>query len=131
VVSINQTVEGVSADEVKAEWKRLWRSRVDDKDRAEGVANELFPLIFVERGTVIVATRDFRPLNLKEILSAYKFKDVNRLVGQNPSVGGMAKFAKAVLNKQYRFRRLPRLIDRSTPAKVQQLKQGGRGWLHK
>ena len=98
---MNEAVEEASVDDVKAEWKRLWRSRVDDKVRAEGVADEFFPLLFVERGTVIIATRDFEPLDLKKILAAYKIKNVDRLVGVTPSQGGWAKFARTELNKQF------------------------------
>jgi hypothetical protein len=123
--------EGVRVEDVKAEWKRLWRCRFDDKVRAEGVANQLFSLLFVERGTVIVATRDFKPLDLKEILSAYNFENVDRLVDPDPAVGGWGKFARTVLNKQARARSLLYQAPRSGRVKDLQLKKGGRGWLHK
>lgn len=122
---------GVSFDDVKAEWKQLWRCRVDDKVRAEGVANKAFSLLFVERGTVIVATRDFKPLDLKEILRVHRFESVDRLIGPHPSVGGWRKFASTVLNRQTRARSnlyLPPFFGR---VKDLQLKKGGRGWLHK
>jgi hypothetical protein len=127
--------EGVRVEDVKEEWKRLWRCRFDDKVRAEGVANQLFSLLFVERGTVIVATRDFKPLNLREILSAYTFENVDRLTGPDPAVGGWGKFARTVLNKQARARRLLYQVPGSGRVKglqlSLQLKKGGRGWLHK
>ena len=123
--------EGVQIEEVKDEWKRLWRCRVDDKVRAEGVANQPFSLLFVERGTVIIATRDFKPLDLKEILSAYSFENVDRLVGLDPTVGGWGKFARTVLNTQARSRSLLYQAPPSYNVKGLQLKKGGRGWLHK
>ena len=58
----------VPVDDVRAEWRLLWRNRIDDKVRAEGIANRDYSLLFVDRGTVIVATKDFKPLNFKEIL---------------------------------------------------------------
>jgi hypothetical protein len=58
----------VQAKDIREEWRLLWLGRIDDKVRAEGVANRCFSLLFVERGTVIVATRDFKPLDLREIL---------------------------------------------------------------
>lgn len=123
--------EGVRFEDVKAEWKQLWRCRFDDKVRAEGVADRAFSLLFVERGTVIVATRDFKPVDLKEILSAHKFENSDRLVGPHPSVGGWAKFSRAVLNRQRRFRSTLNSAADAGRAKDLQLKQGGRGWLHK
>jgi hypothetical protein len=123
--------EGVSFDDVKAEWKQLWRCRVDDKVRAEGVADRAFSLLFVERGTVIVATRDFKPLDFKEILRVHRFENVDRLISPHPSVGGWRKFARTVLNRQTRARSnfyLPPFLVR---VKDLQLKKGGRGWLHK
>ena len=94
----------VRFDDVKAEWKELWHCRVDDKVSAENMASRDFSLLFVERGTVIAATRDFKPLNLKEILRAHDFVNVDRLVGPHPAVGGYVKFAKTVLNRQARAR---------------------------
>jgi hypothetical protein len=123
--------EGVRVEDVKAEWKRLWSFRVDDKARAEGMADRFFPLLFVERGTVIAATRDFKPLYLKEILSAHSFENVDRLFGPHPSVGGWAKFARTVLNRHTRARNLQYSASRSSRVKDLQLKKGGRGWLHK
>ena len=41
---------------------------IDDKVRAEDLASESFSLLFVKRGTVIKATRDFKALDLREIM---------------------------------------------------------------
>ena len=92
----------VKAEEVKAEWKALWQQRIDDKVRAEGMADRCFPLLAVERGTVISATRDFKELNLKAILRSHNVLHVEQFVSPDPSAGGWAKFAKTVLNKQPR-----------------------------
>ncbi len=120
----------VQADEVRVEWRLLWRDRLDDKLRAEGIANRNYPLLFVERGLVVVATRDFKPLDLKEILHLHRVQNVERFVPPNPSVGGWGKFARTVLNKQRRAQRWKKPAPRRNRDKSLQLKKGGRGWLH-
>jgi len=47
--------------ELKQRWGVLWRDRIDDRVRAEGIAGEDYDLLFVDRGTVIVATKDYKP----------------------------------------------------------------------
>ena len=117
-------------DAVKEEWRLLWLSRVDDKVRAEGIANQRFSLLSVDRGTVIAATRAFKPLDLREILRSHVVQDVDHVLGPHPSVGGWTKFAKTVLNKQKRARELWESNPHRNRGKKQQLKKGGRGWLH-
>ena len=117
--------------EVKGEWRLLWRDRIDDKVRAEGIANREYSLLLVERGNVVVATRDFKQLDLRSIIRSHGIGDVDRVVSPHPSVGGWGKFARTVLNKQSRARSwkeeaAPRKRDGSL-----QLKKGGRGWLHR
>jgi hypothetical protein len=122
-------------DEVKEEWRQLWLWRIDDKVRAEGVADRAYPRCFVERGTVIVATRDFKPLDLKEILSLNQVQNVERVGRPHPAVGGWRKFARTVLNNQARSsaraRRLALEEPREGRVKSLQLKKGGRGWMHR
>jgi hypothetical protein len=59
VTSTGAEAPRVEAEEVKKEWKLFWKGRIDDKVRAESMADRSFSLLGVERGTVIVATRDF------------------------------------------------------------------------
>ena len=130
--SVEKPCRQVLVDEVRIEWKLLWRSRIDDKVRAEGIADREYSLLFVERGTVIIATRDFKPLDLKEILRLHEIQNVERIVPPHPSVGGWRKFARTVLNKQRRARRWmesPTAPVRNRKSNLQ-LKNGGRGWLH-
>jgi len=110
----------------------LWRDRIDDKVRAEGMANQGFSLLSVERGTVIVATRDFKALDLKEILRSLSAQDVERVLGPPSSVGGWTKFARTVLNGQARLRRAAWVEPVSSGGRGGnvQLKKSGRGWLH-
>ena len=116
-------------DELREQWKLLWQDRIDDRVRAEGIANEDYSKLFVEQGTVIVATRDYRPPDFVEILKQHISSDAERLIPPNPAVGGWGKFVRSVLKKQRG------LTSRTAPSKPerkegQQLKKGGRGWLH-
>ena len=117
-------------EEIRAEWKLLWQGRIDDKVRAEGMADRCFSLLAVERGTVISATRDFKELSLKAILRSYDVLNIEQVVGPHPSVGGYTKFARTVLNKQARVQRFRVEEQPLRHGKNAQLKKGGRGWLH-
>ena len=119
-------------DDLREQWKLLWRNRIDDKVRAEGVANQDYSKLFVERGTVIIATRDYKPPDFVEILQQHmSARDAERIIPPNPTVGGWRKFIRSVMSKQ---RHLMRARRRAPPEqdhkKGQQLKKGGRGWLH-
>jgi len=120
----------ILVNNVREEWRLLWRDRIDDKVRAEGMANKDFSLLFVERGTVIVATRDFKLLDLKEILRLHEVENFERLIPPHPSVGGWGKFARTVINKQKRARKWKGPLPRRNHDKNLQPKKGGRGWLH-
>ena len=119
-------------DGLKKEWRMLWRDRIDDKVRAEGIADKDYSLLFVERGLVVVATRDCKPLDFFEILDRHKPPDVgDDVVPPSPSVGGWGKFIRDVLSKQKRLTTRVRLASSEPKLKErQQLKKGGRGWLH-
>ncbi len=119
-------------EDLKKQWKTLWRERVDDRVRAEAIADKNYDLLFVERGTVIFATRKFKMLSLREILQLHGVIDVERAIGPHPSVGGWGKFIKTTIVPQQRSRngkRVRRYFEFEEKEK-QQLKKGGRGWLH-
>jgi len=120
--------EGVIA-EIKSQWKRMWQERFDDHVRAEGVAFQDYDHLFVERGTVVLATRDFKLLSLKDILELHKVANAERLVPLNPVVGGWGKFVRTHISGRSASRRRVRefVVDEKKP---QHLKKGGRGWLH-
>jgi len=123
----------VLVEKCKEEWKTLWRERIDDRVKAEGMANRDFSKLFVERGTVIVATRAFKQLDLRDILRCHGVGDTDRVVSPSPSVGGWGKFSRTVLNKQSRARawkETDHMTRRRSCEKKLQRKQGGRGWLH-
>lgn len=116
---------------LKERWGVLWRDRIDDKVRAEGVASKDYDLLFVDRGTVIVATRDYRPPNFRQILKRHAGeKQPDKLAAPNPAIGGWGKFIQEVISKQERFTKRGRPIPSEPETERQQLKKGGRGWLH-
>jgi hypothetical protein len=121
----------IPLEEVKAEWKMLWKNRIDDKVRAEGIAKRTYELLCVDQGTVISATRDYKPLDLKEILRSYGKQNNEINEPPHPSVGGYGKFARAVLNKQKRYRQWKEnpVIKTKKGKKNLQKKKGGKGWL--
>ena len=118
-------------DELRVQWKMLWRDRIDDKVRAEGIAREDFSSLFVDRGTVIVATRDFKPLDFVEVLERHKPSEVLNAVPPRPGVGGWGKFVRDFIREQRRFTKRGRPVPSKPERKgSQQRKKGGRGWLH-
>jgi hypothetical protein len=116
-------------DELRGQWKDLWRNRIEDKVRAEGIAQQEYSDLFVERGTVIMATRDFRPLDFFDIVQQYLSFDAEKAVPPNSTIGGWGKFVKNKIckNKTKARRFIP---SKPTHKKGQQRKKGGRGWLH-
>jgi len=116
-------------DEFRDQWKSMWRNRVDDKLRAEGIADKDYSLLFVDRGTVIIATRKFRLLDFYELLRQHKLLTGSE-IPPTPSVGGWKKFIRTTLAPQSLTRRGKPMPPKHEKCKTQQLKKGGRGWLH-
>lgn len=123
------------SEELRRQWQLLWRERIDDKVRAEGIADKDFDLLFVERGTVIVATRHFKLMEFKEILEKYNAPYETKIKQEipNPHVGGWRKFGRQIAATRRGNRRLRRTWSRDETKGEKgklQLKKGGRGWLH-
>jgi hypothetical protein len=117
-------------EELKVQWRKLWQERVDDKVRAEGIAIDDYSKLFVEKGTIIHATRDFKALNFREILEQNQIADAERFIPPSPQVGGWIKFIKASIISQ-RKRKITRAsLYCEAEKEKQQAKKGGRGWLH-
>ena len=119
-------------EELKIQWKKLWLERVDDKVRAEGIAINNYGELFIDKGTIIHATRDFKALNFREILEEYEILNPDRYIPPDPHVGGWTKFVKTHITTQKgcREKRLEQWRFEEKREK-QQLKKSGRGWLHK
>jgi hypothetical protein len=116
-------------EELKKDWKKLWNERIDDKVRAEGVADSDYSKLFVEKGTVIHATRDYKALDFKDILKQNQIK-AEKYVPPTPQVGGWGKFVKTQIRNQPPKRENPQQTPAPQTGKNQP-KKGGRGWLHK
>jgi hypothetical protein len=115
---------------LRTQWKKLWQERVDDKLRAEGVATADYCDLFVEKGTIIHATRDFKALNFREVLEQHQIENVDRVIPPDPHVGGWTKFVKTSITNQRTRRRKPSELCCEERKEKQQPKKGGRGWLH-
>lgn len=117
-------------DELKVEWNKLWRERIDDKVRAEGIAINDYNSLFIDKGTIIHATRDFKTLNFREILEQHEISDVERYIPPSPHIGGWTKFVKTHISNQPPPRKRLAELYKQEKRQKQQLKKNGRGWLH-
>ena len=118
-------------EELREQWRRLWRERIEDRVRAEGIADKDFSSLFVDKGTVITATRNFKQLRLREILQLHKLQELDKFAPPSPDVGGWGKFIRTVVvtkRASFRVEETRRHLDDRKLR--QQLKKGGRGWLH-
>lgn len=117
-------------EELKRQWKLLWWERIEDKVQAEGIARQDFSLLFVERGTVIMATRDYKPLDFGQVLVQHDLKQVESAVSPSPIVGGYGKFAREVYGKKQGSNRKRQVLEARPLQLNSPMKKGGRGWLH-
>jgi hypothetical protein len=131
-MSVDSKSQKAMVEELKVEWKRLWLERVDDKVRAEGIAVKDYSSLFVDKGLVIHATRNCKPLNFKEILDQNKILHSEQYIPPAPEVGGWRKFAKTniISQKPKRKEEYRKALVESKNKKVQP-KKSGRGWLHR
>ena len=114
-------------EELKRQWRLLWNERIDDKLKAEGIASQDFVLLFVDRGTVIMATRDYKQLDFRQLLQQHDLVHDEGLV-PSPSVGGWGRFAREVYGKKPGNTRERYFLK--PECSCGQSKKGGRGWLH-
>ena len=126
--------ERVRGDEflrrLKEEWRLLWRERSDDRVRAEGVAVRDYLLLFMDRGFVVFASRDAKAPSFSEIVDFWASQGC--IYAPDPIVGGWGKFIRTELRKLLHSR--AKMFNEGQPkrqGKKQQLKKGGRGWLHR
>jgi hypothetical protein len=124
-LSEKELVEGL-----RVQWKRLWAERAEDKVRAEGIAVADYCDLYVEKGTVIHATRDFKTPSFKEILEQHQIANIDRVLPLDPHVGGWTKFIKANISSRKPQRKRRADLFREEKRGEKQPKKGGRGWLH-
>ena len=119
-------------EQLKCQWKLLWSERFDDRVRAEGVSVNDYAILDIEKGTIIHATKDFKILNLKQILEKYLIEDPERYVQPDVRVGGWNKFIKTEISAKSKKESIAsaNMSDKDPSTKRQQAKKSGRGWLH-
>jgi hypothetical protein len=117
-------------EELRVDWKDLWRNRLEDKVRAEGIAKQEYSKLFVEQGTVIMATRDFKPIEFFDIVQEYLKADAEKAVPINSTIGGWGKFIRNDIRKTKNNTTRRAAPPKPKRKKGQQQKKGGRGWLH-
>lgn len=116
-------------EELRIDWKDMWLNRLDDKVRAEGIAKQEYSRLFVEQGTVIMATRDYKPIEFFDIVQEHLKSDAEKIVPINSTIGGWGKFIRNDIRKSKNATRRS-APPKPTPQKGQQQRKGGRGWLH-
>jgi len=107
----------------------MWTERFDDRVRAEGVVVRDYPLLFVNEGLVIFASRDTKTPSFSDIVAHWA--STGSVYSPEPAVGGWGKFIRTELEKNPHSR-TREFRDRNlggAPVR-QQLRKGGRGWLH-
>ena len=114
---------------LKADWANLWKTKHEDEIKAEGISVEDFEMLFVDRGEIIHATRDFRPLSFREILEKHVGSEDASRVDIDPNVGGWRKFAKQ--NFPARRRQSKRERPKVKVDLSQHQRKAGKGWLNK
>ena len=119
---------------LKTEWKLMWSERFDDKVVAEGVSANDYDILQVERGLIIHATREFKALNFKDIVQQRIVENPERYLQPDVHTGGWNKFIKteiATSRSQQNKKNDSRTSEKSPSKQTsQQVKKGGRGWLH-
>jgi hypothetical protein len=119
-------------EDLKTQWKLLWSERFHDRVRAEGVSVNDYAILDVEKGTIIHATKDFKILNLKQILEKHMVENPERYVQPDVHVGGWNKFIKTEINGKAKkdSRAAAYVADKCHPKKGSSQQPKKRGWLH-
>jgi hypothetical protein len=114
---------------LKEEWKLMWKERYDDRIRAEGVVVRNYPLLFIDRGHVIFASRDTKTPAFKEVIEFWASQGF--IYSPDPTVGGWGRFIRTELKNPVHSRARAFANGQSKCGKEKQRpKKGGRGWLH-
>ncbi len=113
---------------LKIEWADLWKSKFDDEIIAEGISLRDYSLLDVDKGEIIHASRDYKPLKFREILEKNLGGEVTDRVDVDPHVGGWKKFAREKLPR--REKKTAREAHKIPFDLSQQQRKGGSGWLN-
>ena len=116
--------------ELKASWDNLWAEKYDDKKKAEGLSTDNYDNLDVDRGQVLYASRDYKPLNFREIYEEKVGKEIADKASPHPSTGGWGKFARQNFTKRNKEKpRHERPETSYDPS--QQKRKHGKGWLNR
>jgi hypothetical protein len=114
---------------VKIEWADLWKNKKDDNIRAEKFSLKEYSLLFVDKGEIIHATKDYKPLSFREILEEHIGKDEADQVDIDPTIGGWKKFARTNFPPKMK-NKMKREKPRFTHDLSQHQRKNGSGWLN-
>src|SRR5512137_1519971 len=103
----------------------MWTERYDDRVRAEGVVAQDYPLLFMDRGSVIFASRDAKTPVFNEIVAYWASR--GSVYCPEPAVGGWGKFVRTEIRKGAHSRARNYDFSSAKVVEKQQLKKGGRG----
>ena len=114
---------------LKEEWKLMWKERFDDRVKAEGIVAHDYPLIFMDRGSVIFASRDAKTPTFTEIVEFWAAQ--GSIYAPEPTVGGWGKFIRTQIRNNAHSRARSYASNQSSfKEDKQQTKKSGKGWLH-
>lgn len=113
---------------LKEQWVSLWSERFNDKIRAEDVAIRDYPLLFLDRGSVIFANRDAKIPSFFDIVDFWA--SMGFIYAPHPEVGGWGRFIRTEIRKLRSKKMATFKCEAKRESEKRQLKKGGRGWLH-
>jgi hypothetical protein len=119
-------------EELRKEWKTMWRSKIDDKIKAESIADKTYEGLFMDRGTIIFASKDCNPPNFKEILKKHLSSYWVERYNPHPAMGGIHKFIRQtkMQNSKTTKRKKETCLALKKMKNGGQLKKKGKGWLN-
>jgi hypothetical protein len=112
---------------LKSDWAELWKTKYEDNVKGEGISLKEYDDLFVNRGEIIHATRDFKPLSFREIYEKHVGTEKAERIDVNPYEGGWHKFSKI----NFPAKRTKRERPTYKPDLNQHQRKGGAGWLNK
>ncbi len=127
IVAPNFEVQKKLVNGLKVQWKLMWSERYNDRAKAEGVSVHDYVELTVERGTILHASRDFKPLNFQDVLKAKGIEKPDRYAS-DAAEGGWNKFIQTNVRSHKDVKSEVCVSPRKSLS--QQPKNGGRGWLH-
>jgi hypothetical protein len=113
---------------LKKEWKLMWTERFDDAVKAEGIVTSDYPLLFMDRGSVIFASRDARTPNFKEITEFWQAQGL--VYAPSPAFGGWGRFMRTQIKGVRNSRASASNLKSNLTRDKQQMRKDSKGWLH-